>query len=649
MSKNYHIAKTGSDLNEGTVEKPFLTIQKAAELACPGDTITVHEGEYREWVRPRVGGLHDGCRITYQAAEGEHVVIKGSERVTGWENVEGTVWKVTLPNLMFGNYNPYSDVIKGDWLLFPVDFKVHTGEVYLNGKSFYEAKCLEDVSNPQKRTRAEHWTWDAIGEDIPDVEQTIYQWYPIVDENNTTIYANFHGANPNEELVEINVRRSCFYPEATGIDYITVRGFEMAHAATPFTPPTADQPGLIGPHWSKGWVIENNDIHDSKCSGISLGKEASTGDNNYTKWCRKPGYQYQMEAVFKARHIGWSKEKIGSHIVRNNKIHDCGQNGIVGHMGCIFSEVYGNEIYNIATKHEFYGHEVAGIKFHAAIDTYIHHNYIHNTTLGTWLDWEAQGVRVSCNIYDKNNRDFMIEVTHGPALVDNNIFTSDFSIVNAAQGTAFVNNLVGGFMQHYPVLNRATPYHLPHSTELLGTTLVYGCDDRWYNNILIGGFRDLTNQDKSYGTAAYNGCTLSMDEYKAKVRAMGTGDVEQFEAHRQPVYLHTNVYLRGSEHFENETDCFKSDMDPEMKICNENDGVYLEITLPEEVLNLNTQIVTTELLGMTRLTEERFENPDGTSITIDFDITGSKRGNKPVSGPVESLKAGKNRIKILNK
>ena len=115
----------------------------------------------------------------------------------------------------------------------------------------------------------------------------------------TEIYANFHGKNPNEELTEINVRKYCFYPDKTGRNYITVRGFEMAQAATTWAPPTADQPGLLGCNWSKGWIIENNRIHDSKCSGISIGKEASTGHNLCTETHRKPGYQYQMEAVFR--------------------------------------------------------------------------------------------------------------------------------------------------------------------------------------------------------------------------------------------------------------------------------------------------------------------------------------------------------------
>lgn len=51
--------------------------------------------------------------------------------------------------------------------------------------------------------------------------------------------------------------------------------------------------------------------------------------------------------------MGWSRETVGSHIIRNNIIYDCGQNAIVGNMGGAFSEIYGNHIYNIGNKHEF--------------------------------------------------------------------------------------------------------------------------------------------------------------------------------------------------------------------------------------------------------------------------------------------------------
>ncbi len=653
MARVYHVAKNGSDKNEGSADAPFLTIQRAAELAVAGDTVTVHQGEYREWVRPRFGGWNERKRIVYQAAEGERVVIKGSERITGWERLEGDVWSVRLPNEMFGDYNPYDTPVMGDWLSEPREHPVHTGEIYLNGKSFYEAFCLEQVMHPERMERAPYRPWRGRTEYIREPERTVYRWYCEVDEDTTCLYANFQGADPNRETVEIHVRRSCFYPEQTGIHYITVRGFEMAHAATPWAPPTADQPGLIGPHWSKGWIIENNRIHDSKCVGISLGKEISTGHNAAERWRRKPGYQHQMEAVFRAKAMGWDRERIGSHIVRNNVIWDCGQNGIAGHMGAIFCEIYGNEIYHIATKHEFYGHELAGIKLHAAIDTQICHNYIHHCTLGTWLDWQTQGTRVSRNIYDGNDRDLMIEVSHGPFIVDNNLFTAGYFFDNAAQGGAYLHNLCGGLIHHYAVLERSTPYHLPHSTDILGTALVYRGDDRWYQNIFLGGQEP--EEVGVYGTVSYDGSPVTWEEYEARVRAEGIPDIKRFDRVKQAAYINGNVYLKGARAFDREQEKCESEMDPDLRIVTEDREVYLEITLPEELFRLPTHIYHTGELEMTRISEAAFEAPvfgvgqtgetDG-EIFFAKDLTDRTRGEKPVPGPLEGLSAGRNRVRI---
>ena len=142
----------------------------------------------------------------------------------------------------------------------------------------------------------------------------------------------------------------------------------------------------------------------------------------------KQGHEYQVEAVFSSLQIGWDREHIGSHVVRRNTIFDCGQNGIVGHLGCVFSTIEDNHIYNIALKREFYGYEVAGIKLHAAIDVEIRHNRIHDCSLGTWLDWQAQGTRVSRNLYYRNNRDLFVEVSHGPYLVEHNVLASPVSL-----------------------------------------------------------------------------------------------------------------------------------------------------------------------------------------------------------------------------
>ena len=643
--REYHVAVTGCDSNSGTKDQPFRTISRAASLAMPGDRVIVHEGEYREWVKPAQGGTGSVSRITYEAAEGERVVIKGSERITSWEPVEGSVWKAVLPNSFFGTYNPYQEVLGGDWFIYPADNSLHTGDVYLNGKSFYEAKSLDEVKNPVIRTEGVNPPWMKHPEAILQPEDTVFQWYAETDRDTTVIYANFQGANPNEELTEINVRKCCFYPEKTGINYITVRGFEMAQAACPWTPPTADQPGLLGTNWSKGWIIENNRIHDARCSGISIGKEASTGHNLCTRTHRKPGYQYQMEAVFRARQIGWSKETIGSHVIRNNEIYDCGQNGIVGHMGCVFSEIAHNHIYNIAVKHEYFGYEIGGIKLHAAIDVQIHHNNIHNCTLGTWLDWQAQGTRVSKNLYYANDRDLMVEVTHGPYLVDNNIFASDYNFDNIAQGGAYLHNLCCGTMRREDVLDRSTPYHFPHTTEVAGTTVVYSGDDRIFQNIFLGGTVTYTEQSV-HGTEGYNGHTNSLEEYINDVVSRGNGDLEQFKHVKQPVYIRGNAYLKGAKPYEREENTYVSDTDPAVRIVEEDGKTYLELNVEKGMLEIPAEVYGTEKLGMPRITEAPYENPDGTPIVFDTDYLGQARSGQPAAGPMEGLKEGMNRILV---
>ena len=115
--REIHVAKTGNDRHTGSLESPFLTIGKAAAVAEPGDTVTVHAGTYREWVKPLRGGRDENSRIVYRAAPGEQVLIKGSEQVTSWVSQGDGIWMVELPSGFFGDYNPYALNISGGWLL----------------------------------------------------------------------------------------------------------------------------------------------------------------------------------------------------------------------------------------------------------------------------------------------------------------------------------------------------------------------------------------------------------------------------------------------------------------------------------------------------------------------------------------------------
>lgn len=644
----YHVSIHGCDTAAGTPEAPFRTINRAAAAAAPGDTVQVHSGEYREWVDPQTGGLSDALRVTFEAAPGEHPVIKGSEIVTGWEPVSGTVWKKVLPNAMFGDWNPYARKLEGDWLEGPLDYDAHLGDVYINGRSMYEAPTLEDLYDAPVRITHMQNSGRIDPELVRDPEQTIYRWLAQVDEHKTTLLCNFQDVDPNEALIEINVRKCCFFPTKTGVNYLTVRGFEMAHAACPFAPPTSHQFGMIGPNWSKGWIIEHNHLHDAKCSAVSLGKEGSTGDNWSTIFGRKSGHRYQAEAVFRALRSGWSKEQVGSHLVRNNVIHDCGQNGIVGHMGCAFSRIAHNHIYNISQKREFHGAETAGIKLHAAVDVVIEGNNIHHCNLGTWLDWQAQGARVTRNLYHHNDRDFMIEVTHGPCLFDHNILLSDFAMDNHAQGTAMVHNLIAGTNRTLPIAARATPYHFPHTTAVLGYAQVYGGDDRILNN-LFPGVRASAKTPWKIPTTQFSQSHdrfSEPDAYPRLLREAGPAfDFDCYCAIPQPVWIEDNVYAGHAVPYRAETGAVRAET--LSASVEEVDGQwFLTLTVDETAAQTVCRPVTTQRLGSPRLTEEPYENSDGSPIDFVPDFFGCRREGPVRPGPFAALTPGTHRFLI---
>ena len=434
------------------------------------------------------------------------------------------------------------------------------------------------------------------------------------------------------ELVEINVRPTVFFPKNTGVNYITVQGFKMSQAATQWAPPTAEQIGLIGPHWSKGWIIENNVISNSKCTGISLGKERSTGQNEWTRLKTKHGTQREREVIFNAIQIGWSKENIGSHIVRNNVIYDCEQAGICGHLGAIFSKIYNNHIYNIHIKNQFYGYEIGGIKIHAGIDLLVKNNLIHDCARGIWVDWQAQGARVTGNVLFNNNwDDFFIEVCHGPHIIDNNIFLSKLNMVDASQGGAFLHNLFFGQVRFWRILNRYTPYHFPHSTAIAGLMTTQGGDDRFYNNIFIKPENN-TLAEGSYGLKTIDNFPIPSDQW---ITGHSVGD---YDKHIFPVSVDNNLYLNGAVPFKREENAVCDSVGKvEVSIKEKAGAYYLTMKIGDSFKKVNTHIITSRYLGVTQQTETMFTNFDNSEMSFDTDIFEKQRTLKPKAGPMELL------------
>ena len=610
-AREFHVAKSGNDAREGSVLQPFLTISRAVQQAMPGDTITVHTGTYREWVNPIRGGESDEKRIVYRAAPGEKVEIKGSEVINTWQKVGNGVWKVIIPHAFFGDYNPYSDSIHGDW--FNNRGRIHhTGEVFLNGKSFYEKERLDLVQEPR------------VDADAKDPEGAASTWYCENNDDFTTIWANFHQANPNRELTEITTRRTCFYPEQPGVNFITISGFRISQAATQWGAPTAEQVGMISTHWNKGWIIENNVISDSKCSGITLGKERTTGHNVWSadrENVYNDGNIHYIEVTFRVLRNGWSKENTGSHIVRNNTIFNCEQTGICGSMGAAFSVIENNHIHDIWVKRQFDGAEIGGIKFHAAVDALIRNNRIHETGRGLWLDWMTQGTRVSGNLfYDNDLEDLFLEVNHGPFIVDNNIFLSPHAIRSQSEGGAYVHNLIAGSVETWPDPNRFTPYFLPHSTDIAGLTTVMGGDDRVYNNIFIGGIH---TPEMRYGLETYNDAEL-------------------------PVWIDGNVYYKGAVPSAKDQDFYTSvNHDPQLELVEDNGSGTLHFSLDPAFFEYEVSLITGDFLGKAKVPKAPYENADGTALYLDADYFGKRRSaDAVVAGPFSIGSAGRCAVKL---
>ena len=570
-ARELHVAKTGRSQGSGTSDDPFKTITAAAQKALPGDTVTVHEGIYREWVDPLRGGIDDARRIVYRAAEGETVEIKGSEEVTGWKKAGKDLWSATVPNSIFGAFNPFAELYEGDWL--DTYFPMHLADVYLDDVSLYEVAGPDDLLTPTRTHR--------------DPDGVRLNWYATVGEEYTTITACFGGQDPNKHTVEISVRPTCFYPTREGLNYITVKGFRISQAATRWGAPTAEQVGMVATHWSKGWIIEDNIIKNSHSNGITLGKEAATGQDVWRHDMRHDGSIHYIETIFRALERGWSKDNVGSHVVRNNIISDCGQTGICGSMGCAFCEIAGNDISNIYITGDgrYNGAEMGGIKFHGAIDAYIHHNRIHHCNRALWLDWMGQGARVSSNLFDGNwDHDIFLEMNHGPMMVDNNIMLSKRAFVDVSEGVAFVDNFIYGCLQD-PGWNwndqRYVPYNMAHSTKVKGISTIDHSDNRFIDNVfcLVGG--DLSWELEPYLKAA------------------------------RPAMVEGNVLLK----------------DPSVKLEETDEGIFLTISLPS--LPSDRKVVDGERLGVTYLSGYHYENPDGTLIRIDKDYFGNMR---PESG-----------------
>lgn len=443
--REYFVSPSGDDAADGSAAHPWRTIGRAASVAQAGDTVTVREGIYREWVKPANPG-RDGAPVTYRAADGERVVVTGADEVRGWTKRPDGLWETNVPYDSFGGVNPFTDFISGAWFL-PNDANHFRTRLIQEGKPLNLVG--EEILSPPDHG-------------VPALEPGTAAL--IHGRVSGLIVAAFEH-DPNVAVPELVVRPCCFYPLATRRDYITLRGIVFRDAAPTWAHPRGEQPGVVGTNWSRGWTIEDCEISGSCCAGLTLGKCA----NDFDSFWNDPKQSFSL----------WGKRlserdlaEVGRHLVRRCRISDCGQAGICGGFGAVWSTIEDCDISRCYWKQKFAGYEMAGIKIHAAVGMTIRRNRIHdNGCFAVWLDWMAQGTRLAENSFWGNEQhDLYLEVVHGPVLLEGNDFLSKQAIhFKGSNNIALVGNRVFGSLacdDDRTLGYRRTPVFHPHSTRI---------------------------------------------------------------------------------------------------------------------------------------------------------------------------------------
>jgi alpha-N-arabinofuranosidase len=233
----------------------------------------------------------------------------------------------------------------------------------------------------------------------------------------------------------------------------------------------------------------------------------------------------------------------------------------------------------------------------------------------------AQGARVSGNLLHDNEttQDLFVEVNHGPFLVDNNFFLSGNGLYDISNGGAYAHNLFAGRVITIP-LERNTPYHKAHATEIAGMESLFSGDSRFYNNIFTSQKErvvwpervpeELDNQHY-FGLAPYDNAGL-------------------------PVFMAGNVFLGQAEPSVHEKDPVSDPgTEPGYQLVEKEDGWYLQLAFDPTWLDHKRSLVTSGLLGEAKIPGLRFEQPDGTTYQLGTGYLGQKRHpDHPAPGPV---------------
>jgi len=381
-----------ADSNPGTREAPFLTINKAAQVLQPGERVVIMAGVYRERIDPARGGTGPDKMISYEAAPGAAVVVKGSRLVkSGW--APSTEFKLELPaperakiriygrrldDLDFRGYNPFglASIMQDRVYLLPKPEElwrhlVRRGMVFVDGRRLAQVELYKDLGAKD----GAFWC----------------------ESDGLAIHVRLPGdADPAQHEIELAIQEQVFAPRTRGLAYIHLQGLAFEHAANGFPVP---QRGMVSLSRGHHWIIEDCVLEQANGVALDLGAQ------------------------------DWDMERpamVGRAVVRRNRIDGAGVCGIAG-MAVQDTLIEANLIEHVGDRDVELAWETGGIKLHSAKNCLIRRNVIRHTihAEAIWLDYENANTRITGNILGDNletlRGGIYLEASHEPNMIDDNI------------------------------------------------------------------------------------------------------------------------------------------------------------------------------------------------------------------------------------
>lgn len=422
FTKTFYVdcnAKNADDDGPGTHDRPFRTINHAAQVLQPGERVVIASGVYREAIRPARGGTGPEAMISYEAAPGASVVVNGAVVVTGWQPSEGwnigldtethqpvKAWELHLdPSLFPSGYNPFAlDNVTDDryWINYAKDnmwnYFRRRGLVFADGKPLEPVESPSALAglSPRSLNFFSDIHWAPLFQEFSPYAGRFW-----VESDGLTLHIRLaNDDDPSKHVIEITNQESVFSPAKPYQSYIRVKGITFEYAGNSFPNP---QKGLVSTNHGNHFIFQDDTFEWANSIGLDIGN------------------------------IDWAAtrppEPIGFDIIRHNIFRYCGIEGLGGTGGPENVLVEKNLFEWIGWQDAARMSESGGTKMHVTHNLLFRNNIVRHIrhANGIWLDIGNRNDRITGNVFadipgDVNPHAIHIEGSDALNEIDNNIF-----------------------------------------------------------------------------------------------------------------------------------------------------------------------------------------------------------------------------------